>query len=418
MASIARKNLFEDLPRLLVAQAGIMFAVSLVTIQTGILKGFTRSTALLIEQSRADMWVASEEMVHFELTEPLALGQVEQARQVEGVIHAEPLLIGSGRWRSDNSRPTPLRIFGFWSDSTLFVPGSLVQGDQAALDQPYSVIVDKTNLKTLGIQQIGDVVNIRSLPAKVIGITEGTQSIASSTFIFTSLESANAYINAGFTSRTDCKLQPGGDLQCINVYEPLPSEDEVDPNQAEPPEPLNATDPVTYILLQLDPNQDIKAVKKRLEAALPGSRAYTREEMVTKTQTYWQDQTGIGFILGLGAAVGIVVGTVIVGQILYSSVSDHLREFGTLKAMGASNWTIYSVILEQALWMAILGYIPGMALCFGLGSWTLATQGIVILITPATAVGVLGLTISMCMGSAIFAIQKVTRVDPAIVFKA
>ncbi len=73
MVSIARKNLLEDFPRFLVAQAGIMFAVTLVTIQTGILNGFTRSTALLIEDSEADIWVASEEMVHFELTEPLML---------------------------------------------------------------------------------------------------------------------------------------------------------------------------------------------------------------------------------------------------------------------------------------------------------------------------------------------------------
>jgi putative ABC transport system permease protein len=86
--------------------------------------------------------------------------------------------------------------------------------------------------------------------------------------------------------------------------------------------------------------------------------------------------------------------------------------------MGASNSVIYGVIIEQALWMAILGYIPGMLLCWGLGAWTLATQGIVILITPLTAVGVFGITVLMCVGSALFAIQKVSKVDPAIVFKA
>jgi putative ABC transport system permease protein len=112
------------------------------------------------------------------------------------------------------------------------------------------------------------------------------------------------------------------------------------------------------------------------------------------------------------------VGGIIVGQILYSSVTDHLKEFGTLKAMGASDWTIYGVIVEQALWMAVLGYIPGMVLCLGVGAWTFATQGITILITPLTAIAVFGITVAICVGSAVFAIQKVTRVDPAIVFKA
>ena len=116
--------------------------------------------------------------------------------------------------------------------------------------------------------------------------------------------------------------------------------------------------------------------------------------------------------------MGMIVGVAIVGQILYSSVSDHIKEFGTLKAMGASNRVIYGVIVEQSLWMAVIGYIPGMLLCWGLGNWTLATQGIVILITPVTAVGVFGVTVLMCVGSALFAIQKVSHVDPAIVFKA
>jgi putative ABC transport system permease protein len=122
--------------------------------------------------------------------------------------------------------------------------------------------------------------------------------------------------------------------------------------------------------------------------------------------------------LSLGAVVGILVGMIVVAQILYASVADHIKEFGTLKAMGAPDRLLYSVILEQAFWMAVLGYIPGMALCLGVASWASATQGILILITPASAVGVFFLTLVMCGGSAFFAIQKVTRVDPAIVFKA
>jgi putative ABC transport system permease protein len=89
MVSIARKNLLEDIPRFLVAQAGIMFAVSLVTIQTGVLKGFTSSASLLIDKSKADIWVASKDMVHLELTLPLPEERVNQARQVAGVDRAE-----------------------------------------------------------------------------------------------------------------------------------------------------------------------------------------------------------------------------------------------------------------------------------------------------------------------------------------
>ncbi|HEY9707130.1 MAG TPA: FtsX-like permease family protein, partial [Oculatellaceae cyanobacterium] len=207
------------------------------------------------------------------------------------------------------------------------------------------------------------------------------------------------------------------DLICTNTYSKVPQTST--PTQPPPqPNKLAASDLITYVLIQAKPGQNLQVLKKKLEAALPNSRAYTKAEFIRKNQTFWQRRTGIGFILGLGAAVGISVGVIIVGQILYSSVSEHLKEFGTLKAMGASDWVVYGVIIEQALWMAVLGYIPSMGLCYGVATWTFATQGILILITPVSAIAVFGLTVIMCITSAIFAIQKVTRLDPAMVFKA
>jgi putative ABC transport system permease protein len=166
------------------------------------------------------------------------------------------------------------------------------------------------------------------------------------------------------------------------------------------------------------PGTDIAQLKDRLEAAIPDSKAFTQAELISLTQDHWRTNTGVGFILGLGAVVGMVVGTVVVSQILYASVTDHLQEFGTLKAMGSSDGFIYRIILEQALWMAVLGYIPGMGIVLLVGNWTQAAQAIQILVGPITASGVFGLTLLMCCGAAIFAIQKVTRLDPAMVFKS
>lgn len=415
MASIARRNLFEDLPRFLIAQAGITFAVSLITIQAGILQGFTRSTALLIDQSRADLWVASDQMEHLELTEPLPLSTVAQAAQVAGVRRAEALLLGSGRWYSGQGSPDTVRIFGFDPQGQLFVPGTIVAGRIEALTAPYTVLVDRSNSRTLNITSVGQTARIRSLPVTVVGLTQGTQSIAASPFVFASLPTARAYATAGLTSQLNCQIR-NGDLHCTNVYQPSTSPPTVNPDQ--PLAPLSETDPISYVLVQATPDQDLASLSQRLEAALPGTRVYTRAAMAERTRRYWQNRTGVGFVLGLGAAVGIIVGTVIVGQILYASVTDHLKEFGTLKAMGASNWTLYQVVLEQAVWMAALGYLPGVAICWGVRTWALSTQGILILMTPGTLVGVLFLTVGMCTCSAFFAIQKVTRVDPAIVFKA
>ena len=418
MVSLARKNLLEDVPRFLVAQAGIMFAVTLVTLQTGIFNGFTRSTGQLIHNSEADIWVASDSLVQVELTEPIPASNVIQAQTVAGVERAEGLIFSSAKWRHSKSEIAIVRVVGFDPNGQLFTPTNIQQGNLSDLKEPYTVMVDKITLKSLKVQGIGDVVQVNSLPARVVGLTQGNRSIVSNSFMFTSLESANAYITSGQTSSVSCKL-PKASEEAICTTTSSKSPQTSTPTQPpSAPNPLVASDLITYVLIQAKPGQDLQALKKKLEAALPDTRAYTREEFIQKNETFWQRRTGIGFILALGAAVGIIVGVIIVGQILYASVSDHLKEFGTLKAMGASDWVVYGVIIEQALWMSVLGYIPSMALCYGIGTWTYTTQGILILITPISAIAIFGLTVTMCIGSAIFAIQKVTRLDPAMVFKA
>lgn len=418
MVSLARKNLLVDIPRFLVAQAGIMFAVTLVTLQTGIFNGFTRSTGQLIYNSNADIWVASDTWVQIELTLPVPLSQVVQARTVKGVAQAEPLIFSGALWRPSQGEITRVKVIGFNPNGKLFTATNLKQGSLNALKEPYTAIVDNTDINSLNVKAIGDVVEINSLPVRIVGLTQGNSSIVSNAFMFTSLENANALLTSGQTSNLSCQLPSGSEeLSCISTYSRAA---ETSPSTQPPsvPNKLVASDLITYILIKAEPGEDLQALKQRLNKTLPNTQAYTQNELLEMNQTFWQKRTGIGFILGLGAVVGVIVGVIIVGQILYSSVSDHLKEFGTLKAMGASDWVIYGVIIEQALWMAILGYIPSMILCYGVATWAFIAEGITILITPISAIAVLGLTVVMCVGSAIFAIQKVTRLDPAIVFKA
>ncbi|MFO8041446.1 MAG: FtsX-like permease family protein [Sodalinema sp.] len=418
MASLARKNLLEDIPRFLIAQAGIVFAVTLVTVQIGIFRGFLKSTALVPEESDADIWVSSAEMVYFELTPSLPVELLFLAREVEGVDLAEPLLLPPGQWKGPGGTIAPLRLIGFDPGGELFSPWNLTQGHIAELQTPYTIIADDSQLDALNLQDLGDQGLINSLPATLVGITEGTQSIASSVFIFTSLETANAYATTGIGTSVNCQVDGEGNIRCNNRYERdlSSSSESVEPPPT--PSPLRRSDVLTHILIRAERGEDLQELKQRLNEALPGSQALTRQELAQRTRNYWQSRTGLGFVLGFGAGLGVVVGIAIVGQILYSSVSDRLKEFGTLKAMGASDWVLYRVIIEQALWMAVLGYLPGMALCLGLSHWVSTGMGIIILITPASAAGIFLLTTVMCVGSGFFAIQKVTRVDPAIVFKA
>lgn len=419
MVSIARKNLLVDIPRFLVAQAGIMFAVSLVTIQTGIYAGFSRSSVALIDAAAADIWVASEQLVQLEQTLPIPVAQLIAAREVEGVAVAEGLLFTGAQWYPPVGEIARARLIGFDPSGTLYRPDSVVEGSLAELNRPYSIIADRMDVGTLSVESTGDTTRLNSTYATVVGFTKGNTSMVSNPFVLTSLENATAFLKSGQTSQIVCEIpQSGGELRCENRFaREQEASDPVEANDAPPP-PIAASDVVTFVLVRAEPGTNIRTLQQRLQDNLPGTKAFTTEELRDITRHYWRVRTGIGFILGVGAAVGVVVGIVVVSQILYSSVSDNLKEFGTLKAIGASARTIYGVIIEQALWMAALGYLPGMALCLGVSTWAARTQGIFIVISPASASGVLVLTAIMCVGSAIFAIQKVNRVDPAIVFKA
>lgn len=417
MVSLARKNLLEDIPRFLVAQAGILFAVTLVTLQTGIFSGFSQSTVKLINNSSADLWVTSDSLVQLELTLPLPVSELIKARQISGVDRAEGLLFSGAQWFPPEGQMARARLVGFDPSGQLYRPPEIVKGNLQELHQPYTVMINTTDYDSLNVSQTGTQVQMNSLPATVIGITDNNASMISNPFILTSLRNANAYLNAGRRSQIECQLPKGSsELECVNRFDDIEQPSNADvPSQ---PRDLVASDLITFILVKAESNVKLSTLKQRLESHLNQVTVYTQQELIKKTQIYWQQRTGIGFILGLGTLVGIIVGIVVVSQILYSSVSDHLKEFGTLKAMGASASMIYRVIIEQALWMAILGYLPAMMLCLGLAHVINRTQGQLLLINAESAIAIFAVTIIMCIGSAIFAIQKVNRVDPAIVFKA
>ncbi len=408
MVSIARKNLLEDLPRLLVAQAGITFAVSLISVQLGILNGFTRSVTLVIDRSNADIWVASKDLLHLNLTLPLPGERLDQAQAMPGVERAEPLTINTTLWRDPQGQIKSVQVIGYDPKGQLFAPWNLIPGtNPSVVEQRHTIIIDDTDASKLGVSSIGDVVQLGGVNARVGAFTHQVNSFVASPFVFASIDSARDFVGSRLTPPDSTE-----DLTLPGAPAPKPTSATASKSaQANQP-------PILYVLVKAKPGQSIPQLQQALDRALPGTHAYSRDELAERTRSFWRDSTGIGFILSLGAGLGLVVGAVIVGQVLYASAVDHVREFGTLKAIGASNWYIYRVIGEQALWMAVLGFASGMGVCYGLGTWALTTQGIYILVGPATAAGVFGLTVLMCVGSAVFAIQKVTQVDPVIVFKA
>ena len=170
-------------------------------------------------------------------------------------------------------------------------------------------------------------------------------------------------------------------------------------------------------LIRLRPGTDPEAAARRLQAQLPDDvTVLTKEGFIAFEQNYWRTSTSIGFIFTLGAAMGFVVGCVIVYQVLYSDVSDHLPEYATLMAMGYKLTSLLGVVAREGLLLAAFGYLPAYA----------AGQGLYLLVRNATqlpvsmnttrAMTVFTMILVMCMASAFLAMRRLADADPAEIF--
>lgn len=174
---------------------------------------------------------------------------------------------------------------------------------------------------------------------------------------------------------------------------------------------------IDFGFIKLQPGEDAAEVQARIRAAIPMDvRLLTRQEFMDLEVRYWNKTTPIGYIFAFGAVMGLVVGLIIVYQILFADVQDHLREYATLKAMGYTHGYLRNVVLQEALILGVLGFLPGLGvaqLVFARGAD--ATR-LPLEMTLEGALGVFALTLAMCAGSGLLALRKLRTVDPAEVF--
>jgi putative ABC transport system permease protein len=170
-------------------------------------------------------------------------------------------------------------------------------------------------------------------------------------------------------------------------------------------------------LIRLRAGADAEAVARRIQAELPpDARVLTRQGFIDFEMDYWRSSTAIGFIFTLGAAMGFVVGCVIVYQILYSDVSDHLAEYATLMAMGYRLRSLLGVVAREGLLLAVLGYLPAYAAGLGLYALVRDATNLPVGMDLDRALLVFGLILTMCMGSAFMAMRRLADADPAEIF--
>ncbi len=373
MPPLARRNLFHDKVRLTVTLTGIVFAVVLIVVELGLFVGFTETTSSLVDHSGADLWVTSQHVPYVELGVPFSERKLYQVRAVPGVADAQKVITRWTDWKRHDGRQESVQIVGINPDSQLARPWNLTAGSVEDLKRPDAVILDEIYKKKLGVSYVGELFEIRGHRARVVGFTRGIRSFTTSPYVFTTFKNAQDFATI-------------------------------------------ADDKTIFILVKVAPSASVADVRQRILDNVKDVEVFRNGEFSRMTQIYWMFTTGAGVAVLLAAVLGLIVGFVVVAQTIYATTMDHMKEFGTLKAMGAPNSYVYKVIMTQAAISAVIGYVLGMIVS---GFVVHASQegGAAILLPWQMGVGMFFLTLVMCVGAAMVSISKVTHLDPAIVFK-
>ncbi len=378
---LAWRQLKKEKTRLLVAIAGIAFADLLMFIQMGF-EGALYDAAIKPHRSlQADLVLINPQLQTLFAVRSFQRERLYQTLSYEGVESVTPLYFATGQWRNPETRVSrAILVWGvdparpaFKSSEVTANLDSLKQLDRVLFDQAgrpeYGAIADWFKKdSSVDIELNGKMVSVKGL------FTNGASFAADGNVI----TSDSTFLQL-FRERKPEQIEVG--------------------------------------LITLKPGVDAEKVRSHLIAGLPSDiKVLTPEGFAQVEKEYWASGTGIGFIFGLGVGVGFIVGIVIVYQILYSDVSDHLPEYATLKAMGYSDRYFLIVLLQEALLLAVLGYIPGFILSYGLYQLAFAATLLPIAMTGERAVSVLILTIVMCSVSGAVAMRKLRSADPADVF--
>lgn len=374
MVDLAFKMLLYDKLKFFITVAGVAFAVALVLVQVGLFIGLLDNATITIERTNADIWVTSKETPNIDFAHQFSDSFVQRVRSTPGVARADNLIVNFLTISLPNGAQEGTLIYALQDFRGWNLPWNVPVGNLDDLKRGRYMFLDDSAVKRYGPFRVGEYREIQQSRFKIIGRTVEARSFTTTPISFMDFDRA----------------------------------------QALSPDTLGGQ--TSYILVQLEPEADAKAVKAELQSRLPYNDVFLKGEWARRSRNYWMINTGLGLNLFVTVFLGCMVGLVVVAQTLYSSTMEHIKEFGTVKAIGGGNRDIYKLLAEQATISAVVGYIFGVA-------QTLVVQPLIskidlkLIIPHGFLVAVFFGSLVMCLGAAMISFRKVATIDPALVFR-
>jgi putative ABC transport system permease protein len=373
-------QLSHEKGRLLVALSGIAFADILMFMQLGFQNALYDSNTRLNRSLQTDIVLVSPQARNMQNLSTFSRRRLYQAMDIPGVKAAEPFYTNTIVWKNPKTKKeATVQLIGFNPDRSAFDLPEINQ-QLNKLKLPDTVVFDRGSR--------GDYKQtILAVEAKSV-----TTEVERRTITVAGLFSLGASFGADGTLMTS-------DQNFLLLF------------------PRRQATSISLGLVYLNPGADEEKVVKVMRSHLPDDvRVMTHAEFIKFEENYWKSSSPIGFIFGLGTAMAFVVGVVIVYQVLSTDVNAHLKEYATFKAMGYNNAYLLTIVFEEAVILAVLGFIPGAILPLGLYSLAAKATSLPIYMTILRAVTVLILTLIMCGMSGAIATRKLQSADPADMF--
>jgi putative ABC transport system permease protein len=372
MARVGLRMMVHDKLKMTGTLVGVVFAVLLSIQQAGTFLGLLNKNTMFIDNAGADIWIVPPSTEALQAAKPIPEAISRRARGVPGVAWSEPLLFGAGAVTLPGGASEAVTVVGTRLPYVHGGPWNVVAGDRGALGSPDTMIFEDGARDTLGGLNLGSVREVGGRDVLVGGFTWG--------------------------------LVPFGPSYAFADYDLARLLLHVDSDRAH------------FILVGVEPGASVTAVRDRLKARFPEVKVVTREEFARSTVRYVLSRTSIGVTFGTSTLFGLIIGFVIVSLTTFSAVIDNLREFGTLKAIGATTWDLARLLLAQSVVFALLGSLIGLTLITRVAD-SIRSPEFAIIISPVLAIGTTLVIVTLCVVASCFALVRLRNLEPAMVFR-
>ncbi|MHB8974520.1 MAG: ABC transporter permease DevC [Pirellulaceae bacterium] len=388
---LAWRNLTHNMRRLMIAVSGVTFAVVLMFMERGFQNALFDSTVELVRNFRADIVLVSSSRYSLSSSSRFSLSAISLARGCRSVQEAHPIYLENflAVLRKPYFLSRPIRVVAVNIRDRVFTADlqQTLDAHRRQLLAPRTALIDVTSKES--IYQINPLLVSATQPVQVELAGKEVELVG------------NFQLGTDFANDGTLLMS----LENFAFYFPL---------REVLADPLSTVD---LGLVVCQPGADPVQVRDQLQQVVGQEvRVYTRRELVEKEIRFWDKNTPIGVIFRVGMIMGFVVGILICYQVLYSDIADHMAEFATLVAMGYSRGFFVGVVVREAIYLALFGFVPGMCISWLLFQWITGWTGLTMTLSLWDVGLTLAFTVIMCVVSGLLAVRKLLAADPASLF--